>query len=219
MMFEQCKDVKKLNPLVQIMLQLALTELNNQGVTPLIVETYRSQERQNYLYCQGRTLKECMSVGIPKSFALQYARKDVAKVTWTLHSVHSLKKAVDVIPVKMINGKKTAIWNAKDSDTKKIIRVMKQYGFEAGADWKRTPDSPHFQVCGSYANVFQQNSCNSYVTKRIQEILNQKIGAGLIVDGIWGAKTTKAVNEWRKSVGYRQIGCIGRKALINLFAG
>jgi peptidoglycan L-alanyl-D-glutamate endopeptidase CwlK len=53
-----CKDLNELNPLVKVMLELALDDIRRQGTNPLVVETYRPQERQNYLYCQGRTTSE-----------------------------------------------------------------------------------------------------------------------------------------------------------------
>ena len=52
---DQCRNTKKLNKLVQIMLAAALAEIKAKGVNPLVIETYRTRERQNYLYGQGRT--------------------------------------------------------------------------------------------------------------------------------------------------------------------
>ena len=49
---DQCRNTKKLNKLVQIMLAAALAEIKAKGVNPLVIETYRTRERQNYLYPQ-----------------------------------------------------------------------------------------------------------------------------------------------------------------------
>ena len=81
---DQCRDTKKLNKLVQIMLVAALAEIKAKGVNPLVVETYRTRERQNYLYGQGRTKAQCLAAGVPAS----YARPGMAQVTWTLNSIH-----------------------------------------------------------------------------------------------------------------------------------
>lgn len=134
---DQCRDTKKLNKLVQIMLAAALAEIKAKGVNPLVIETYRTRERQNYLYGQGRTKAQCLAAGVPATYACPGA----TQVTWTLNSMHCLKKAVDIIPVR--KGK--AIWNAADKDTQTIIAVMEKYGFEAGANWSKSPDSHIFR--------------------------------------------------------------------------
>ena len=143
-----CRDIKLLNPLCQTLLNLALSEIIKNGVNPLIVETYRSQERQNYLYCKGRNVNECIVKGIKKTFAITYCTLSEGKKTWTLKSEHTKKNAVDLIPQR--NGK--AIWNSNDADTKKIILIMQKYGFESGANWSTSPDSPHFQIKGVAIN-------------------------------------------------------------------
>lgn len=213
---ETCRDIGELNKLVRALIELALADIKRQGVNPLIVETYRSQERQNQLYCQGRTIAECTSKGISSQTAKAYCTPKAGKVTWTLNSIHKSRKAVDVVPQRIVGGKMTAIWNTNDPHTQIIIKTMKRYGFEAGADWKTTPDSPHFQVKGDFSNEFKKGYTTTFVTKVIQQALNKKINAGLVVDGSWGAKTTAAVNKWRKSVGYKKISCIGATAIKKL---
>lgn len=215
-----CRDTAELNKLVKVMLDLAIADIKSQGVNPLIVETYRPQERQNYLYCQGRTIAECTAMGISSSFAKAYCNPKVGKVTWTLNSVHKGRKAVDVVPQRIVSGKMAAIWNTKDPQTQIIIRTMQKYGFEAGANWTTTPDSPHFQVKGDFTNVFKMGCTTPYVTKAIQTALNAKIKAGLSVDGSWGPKTATAVNAFRKYMRYKNTtsGQIGKDALRDLFS-
>lgn len=207
-----CKDTTELNVLVQAMLELAIADIKNQGVNPLIVETYRSQERQNYLYCQGRTMAECTAKGINSTFAKAYCNPQANKVTWTLNSVHKSRKAVDIIPQR--DGK--AIWNTRDSQTQIIIKTMQKYGFEAGANWSSSPDSPHFQVKGNFTKVFNQANNTVYITKVLQQALNRKLGLKLTIDGQWGTKTTQAVNDWRKSKKWNENGAIGAIALKEL---
>lgn len=212
-----CRSLIELNGLAKAMLDLAITDIISQGVNPLVVETYRSQERQNYLYCQGRTITECTSKGISTSFASAFCNTKAKKVTWTLNSVHKSRKAVDIVPQRIVNGKMTAIWDAKDRETKIIIATMKKYGFEAGADWKSSPDSPHFQVKGDYANIFTQEHNNYFVTLAIQKALNRKLKLKLVEDGKWGQKTTDAVIEFRRSKNYKQLtGMLGAAALTEL---
>jgi len=158
-----------------------------------VIETLRSQERQNYLYCQGRTIAECVSKGINSTFAKAYCNPSADKVTWTLNSVHKSRKAVDVVPQRLKNKLMIAIWNSNDAQTRIIIKAMQKYGFEAGANWSTSVDSPHFQVKGNFENVFDADHNTFYVTKAIQKALKVK------EDGEWGPVTTAAVNAWRKS--------------------
>lgn len=46
------------------------------------------------------------------------------KVTWTQVSIHTKRNAVDVVTQRKIDGIMTAIWNAQDKETKKIIAIM-----------------------------------------------------------------------------------------------
>lgn len=208
---DQCRDAGKLNVLVQVMLAAALKKIKSAGVNPLVVETYRPKERQYYLYGQGRTVAQCTAAGIPAAEAKKYARPGMKQCTWTLNSIHIQKKAVDVVPVR--KGK--AIWNAQDKDTKKIIEIMQKYGFEAGANWS-SPDSPHFQVKGTFGTVFERARNTKYVTRAIQEALVKARCYAGKVDGLWGDETTTAVNKFRKAQGWKQNGKIGKKGLKKL---
>ncbi|WP_033166883.1 M15 family metallopeptidase [Clostridium sp. KNHs205] len=213
---DQCRDIKELNPLVQVMLNLALEDIKRQGINPLVVETYRPLERQRYLYCQGRTISECTAAGITKTFATAHSAPKASKVTWTLNSIHIQRKAVDVVPQRKVSGKMTAIWDSQDKETKAIISTMLKYGFEPGANWKDNPDSPHFQVKGDFESLFYKGHTTYYVTMAVQIALNKKIGAGLVTDGIWGDKTTAAVNKFRVQNLWIQNGKLGATALKKL---
>ena len=217
---ERCNKLTELNTLVRAMLELAIADIKTQGVNPLIVETYRPQERQDYLYCQGRTVTECTAKGINQSFANACCNPKTGKVTWTLGSVHKSRKAVDVVPQRVVSGKMTAIWNTKDAQTQIIIKTMQKYGFEAGANWTKTPDSPHFQIKGDFTITFGRNHTNAYVTKAIQTALNKLRCNNLTVDGKWGNATTDAVNVFRRCRGYvsPSNGKLGATAIRDLFS-
>jgi peptidoglycan L-alanyl-D-glutamate endopeptidase CwlK len=216
---ERCSDLKELNKLVRLMLEFALEDIKSQGVNPLVVETYRPQERQNYLYCQGRTIAECVAKGLNQSFAAAYCNPKAGEITWTLNSVHKSRKAVDVVPQRKVNGKMTAIYKTSDPETQIIIKTMQKYGFEAGANWTSSPDSPHFQVKGDFTNVFEAKHTTPFVTKAIQAKLNLRECNKLDTDGKWGPATTSAVNRFRKCMGYKtQLGQIGAEAFRALFS-
>lgn len=213
---EACRDQSELNSLVKVMLLLALADIRKQGVDPLVVETWRPQERQNYLYCHHRTVEQCVASGISKSFAQKYCDLSAIKETSTLNSIHTLHKAVDMVPQRIIDGKMTAIWNSRDKQTKIIIATMLKFGFEPGANWTTFPDSPHFQVDGDFTDLFYSGHTTYYVTMAIQIALNKKIDAGLTTDGKWGDKTTAAVNLFRKKYKWSANGKLGATALKKL---
>lgn len=210
------RDINELNPLVQVMLNTALTKIKNKKITPLVVETYRPLERQYYLYGQGRSVSTCVGAGVPKKYAQKYARSG-SKVTWTLNSIHIKRCAVDLIPQR--NGK--SIWDSNDSQTKQIISIMESVGFEAGANWSSSPDSPHFQVNGITVNgkCFTKSNNNKYVTKIIQKQLKK---AGFYkdykVDGGWGTATDNAIKKWKQSLGWKVNKKIGTTALKKLLS-
>lgn len=196
---DQCRDIEELNPLCQILLNKALEEIKANDINPLVVETYRNQVRQNYLYSLGRTVKG-------------------TKVTWTQSSIHTQRNAVDVVPQRVVSGKMIAIWNSKDKETVKIINIMTKYGFEAGANWTTSPDSPHFQIAGvsKTAKSYSLTNTNPYVTMMIQRLLNEKINSKLTVDGKWGSNTTKAVNKFRAKFKWKEDGKVGVETLKKL---
>ena len=211
------RDINELNPLVRVMLEVALSKIRAKGITPLVVETYRPKERQYYLYGKGRSESVCIGAGVPSKMAKKYANPKASKCTWTLNSIHIKRCAVDLIPQR----KGVAIWNSNDTETKQIISVMESVGFEAGANWKSSPDSPHFQVSGISTNgkAFTKSNNNKYITKIIQTKLAKKgFYVGYEIDGIWGKATDTAIKKWRKSVGWSSVASIGTKALKKLLS-
>ena len=211
------RDISELNPLVKAMLEVALEKIHKKGITPLVVETYRPKERQYYLYGKGRTQSVCIGAGMPSSMAKKYANPKATKCTWTLNSIHIKRCAVDLIPQR----KGVAIWNSNDTETKQIISIMKSVGFEAGANWTKSPDSPHFQVEGIFirGKEFTRSNNNKFVTKVIQSKLAKKgFYAGYEIDGIWGKATDSAIKKWRKAMGWSSSASIGATALKKLLS-
>ena len=135
---EICKDLNELNPLVKQQAELFLQKCKEQGLNIKITETYRSPERQKYLYCQGRTISEATSKGISKEFATKYCNPNAKKVTWTLNSNHMTRKAFDIC--QNIKGKEyDSVILAKAG------AIAKTVGLDWGGDWKETPDTPHME--------------------------------------------------------------------------
>lgn len=115
-----CRDISELTKNAQKACNLFMERCKAAGLNVLITETYRSQERQNYLYEQGRT-------------------RPGNKVTWTKNSRHTSRRAWDIC--KNVKG-------AEYSDAsffKKCGEIAKELGITWGGTWK-TPDTPHFEV-------------------------------------------------------------------------
>ncbi|PEL12655.1 peptidoglycan-binding protein [Bacillus sp. AFS017336] len=114
-----CRDIGELLPVTQKAVKLFLEECKKANLDIFITETYRSQERQDYLYSYGRT-------------------REGEKVTWTRSSNHTGRLAWDIA----VNKPK----DLYDSSTlKKAGEIAKTLGITWGGTWKQ-PDTPHFEV-------------------------------------------------------------------------
>ena len=117
---ETCRDISELTPVAQTACNLFMQKCKEQGLNVLITETYRSQERQNYLYEQGRT-------------------RPGNKVTWTRSSRHTSRRAWDIC--KNVKGQEYS----DNNFFKKCGDIAKTLNITWGGAWS-TPDTPHFEV-------------------------------------------------------------------------
>ncbi|MDD5770408.1 MAG: M15 family metallopeptidase [Candidatus Gracilibacteria bacterium] len=121
------KGLDKLNPRFKEKVELFLKDV---GDKIIITESWRSQERQNYLYSLGRTTPG-------------------KTVTWTKDSEHTKGLAIDIA----FNGKELYpndiyLW-------KEISEIAKKYQIDWGYDLWKT-DKPHFQDNGK--ELVEENS-------------------------------------------------------------
>ena len=119
------RDINELLPIAQKACRLFLSECKKEGLDVLITETYRSQDRQNELYAQGRT-------------------KAGQKVTWTKNSRHTSRLAWDICKNK--KGEEYSDYDFFAS----CGAIAKRLGITWGGDWK-TPDRPHFEVSKNWS--------------------------------------------------------------------
>lgn len=116
-----CRDLSELTEQAQRACKLFLENCKAKGLNVLITETYRSQERQNYLYEQGRT-------------------RPGKKVTWTKQSRHTSRRAWDIC--KNVKGQEYS-----DSNFfKQCGEIAAELGITWGGIWKSSPDTPHFEI-------------------------------------------------------------------------
>ena len=117
---ETVRDISELTPTAQTACNLFMKTCKNAGLNVLITETYRSQERQNYLYEQGRTRSGNI-------------------VTWTKNSRHTNRRAWDIC--KNVKGHEYD----DPSFFKECGKIATELGITWGGNWKN-PDTPHFEI-------------------------------------------------------------------------
>lgn len=118
-----CRDIDELAKVAQLAIRLFFQECHKNGISIFVTETYRSLERQKYLYAQGRT-------------------RPGQVVTWTLDSNHKNRLAWD-IGASTLSGN-TNIYNL--AIMKKAGSIALKLGIEWGGTWTKNLDYPHFQV-------------------------------------------------------------------------
>lgn len=112
-------DLDQLTPKTKALCLAFLERAQEQGLKVRIVETYRPQERQDYLYEQGRS----RAGGV---------------VTWTKNSKHTSRRAFDI--VQNIRGKEYS----DAAFFEQCAQIGRELGLIAGHDWD-VKDSPHFE--------------------------------------------------------------------------
>lgn len=114
--------MSNLNPKFNNLLRAFIIQANREGLDVDVHMDYRSVDKQNELFAQGRT---------KPGKVVTNAR---GGLSW-----HNYGLAADVVFKK--NGK----WSwSEEHDWKKLGEIGKKCGLEWGGDWKR-PDRPHFQ--------------------------------------------------------------------------
>lgn len=96
------------------------------GLDPRVTEGFRSPERQNELYAQGRT-----------------APGPIVTNAKAGQSRHNSGTAIDVVPGALID---TPNWSPDSPLWSQLAEIGKEAGLEWGGDWKSITDRPHFQM-------------------------------------------------------------------------
>ncbi len=137
------RDIKSLQPMAQKAAQLFLNECKKQGVDIFVTEYHRSQERQDYLYAQGRT-------------------RSGNKVTWTRNSNHTSGYAWDIAvspPNNLYDSKMIA----------KAGAIAKALNIEWGGTWKQK-DNPHFQISKDWREPMEDKKIPTWQENSIKEV-------------------------------------------------
>lgn len=117
--------LQKVQPLIRERAILFLEKLETMGLTPRVVQAYRSLAEQEALYAQGRT---------KKGNIVTNARGG--------ESFHNYGLAIDIAFLKSDGS---VDFNVSDE----VASIGESFGFEWGGRWKKFPDRPHFQIIGN----------------------------------------------------------------------
>lgn len=116
-----CRDLSELTKVAETACRLLFQECYKAGVNNIfITETYRSPNRQKYLYEQGRT-------------------RPGQIVTWTLNSNHASRLAWDIAV-----GPPQALYDI--STLNKVGAIAHKLGITWGGYWLKNIDRPHFEI-------------------------------------------------------------------------
>lgn len=139
----------RVHPTARTLFQAVLKELREAGYPAVVVEVYRSPERQKQLYAQGRSDDALRKAGYTAQeiAAARTAGHTAVKpiVTYKMTSgMHGNGRAMDI--AWLIDGKLS--YNAPDSWWQAYGRIAKKYGLIWGGDWKKIVDKPHVEYRG-----------------------------------------------------------------------
>lgn len=122
-MIEMCRDINELHPKVKELAEALLELCKREGLNIKIGETYRTVERQDYLYEQGRTRPGNIVTNARGS---------------SMSSYHQWRLAFDIY--QNIKGAEY------DSNIlKRVGKLGQSIGLEWGGSWSSFSDTPHFQ--------------------------------------------------------------------------
>lgn len=138
----QCRDISELAPNAQTACRLFLERCRRRGLDVFVTETYRSQERQDYLYSLGRT-------------------RAGNKVTWTKSSRHTSRRAWDIA------CRGGVLYNT--AVLAQCGAVAAELGITWGGAWS-TPDTPHFEVGRNWSYEREDEPMTEAERAKIQAI-------------------------------------------------
>jgi len=170
-----CRDLAELLPVAQTACRLLFQQCYKAGIKNIfITETYRSQERQNYLYAQGRT-------------------RPGQIVTWTLNSNHKTRLAWDVAV-----GPPQTLYDVVTLN--RVGAIARKLGITWGGDWIGSIDRPHFEVKSTWLmpkgyKLEGQVIVPSNSKMKVQLIVEDKEEETIVVNKNWNPSSPAIKTE------------------------
>lgn len=118
--YAKINDLEDLEPQTQELAAAFLNRCHEEGLPVVITETYRTQERQDQLYEQGRS-------------------QEGPVVTWTRKSLHTERRAFDIC-------KAGPDPYGDDEFFRRCADIGLELGLTAGYYFEKYQDKPHFQL-------------------------------------------------------------------------
>ncbi|KJL04953.1 M15 family metallopeptidase [Priestia aryabhattai] len=123
----------ELHPVVEEKKNKLVQQANDQGISIVITEGFRSKEEQDKLYAKGRT---------EEGNIVTYSKGG--------QSYHNYGLAID-FAIRLKDGR--VVWDMEydgnhnnQSDWMEVVDIAKGLEFEWGGDWQGFKDYPHFQM-------------------------------------------------------------------------
>lgn len=165
-MVEASRDLHKLHPIVKQNVELFLAFCKKKGIKIGISETYRTIERQDYLYSLGRTEAGPIRTNAKGS---------------SMSSYHQWGLAVDFY-------QDTKGLEYECGFMEQVGMYAEQFGFEWGGRWKNFKDVAHLQMTFGLSIQDLKSGCT--VEQQISPIyanaLNKLVKQGIIEQpGLW----------------------------------
>ncbi|AJD91925.1 hypothetical protein JMA_26080 [Jeotgalibacillus malaysiensis] len=179
----------------------------SEGINVQISSGLRTNDEQNRLYAKGRT-----------------ASGNIVTNARAGQSVHNYGLAVDYFLTNRTGD--TAVWTVNDQ-WKRVAAIAKSMGFTWGGDWTSFPDASHleytkgltwkdlqagrrpaFDQVSEVKKTWLEFGDEGAGVEAMQELLNRH-GYDLVIDGIFGPKTERALRSFQYQNGLVVDGVYG----------
>lgn len=194
-------QLDQLHPWMRYKVELWLKRLTKAGYSIVITEGYRSIEKQNELYAQGRTKKGAIITNAKGG-----------------NSQHNFGIAVDFALNMDVDGDgdiKDDLWNDSKNHFEKIADIAKTVGLAWGGDWKSIKDKPHIYLPkwgDTPTKIKTQHENFDKFRKTWTATATYKTGTRIRMIPIFTSKVKKIIPKgkkcdvlWKSKLGYSKV--------------
>lgn len=162
-----CRELEFLHPALRPGIKAALEECHREGLMVHVFEGYRTLERQQELFDQGRNspgrkvtnarpYQSFHNYGL--AFDLVFDGDDRDGIQWSWEGDYN---------TKVVEGDKR-------SDYQRTGEILEKYGFEWGARWKSFKEMPHFQMVFGLRYSELQTTCETEGMQAVWDLVAKR---------------------------------------------